>query len=121
MPHIIVEYSNNIEEASLDLPGLLERLADVAVATGLFPEKGMRLRAYRADFQRVGAGHPEQGFLHVGMKVGKGRTEAARQEAGATLFEALKAHLSDAMSGQTISLSLEMRELDPVKFNYRND
>jgi 5-carboxymethyl-2-hydroxymuconate isomerase len=55
------------------------------------------------------------------MKVGKGRTEAARQEAGATLFEALKAHLSDAMSRQTISLSLEMRELDPVKFNYRND
>lgn len=121
MPHIIVEYSNNLSESALDIDALLKRLADTAVATGLFPEQGMRLRAYRADYQRVGSGDPDSAFLHVGMNVGSGRTEEARQAAGASLFATLKSHLSEAMAEQKISLSFEMREIAPVKFNYRNN
>ncbi len=48
MPHLIVEYSANIEE-DLQLPELLTRLRDCAVATGVFPLGGIRLRGARRD------------------------------------------------------------------------
>ncbi len=39
MPHIIVEYANNLPEHSLAVDTLLARLRDAAVATGLFPRQ----------------------------------------------------------------------------------
>jgi len=120
MPHIIVEHSNNLSDQLLDMPVLLEALCQTAVGTGLFPEAGLRARAYRADYQRVGQGDSDNGFVHVGMNVGKGRALADRQTAGEALFATLKAHLQPLMAKQPLSLSFEMREIDEVKFNYRN-
>ena len=40
MPHLIVEYSANIEE-DLRLPELLSSLRDCAVASGVFPLGGL--------------------------------------------------------------------------------
>ncbi len=120
MPHLIVEYSNNLPETVMKVDTLLQTLAETVVATGLFPEKGLRLRAYRADYQRVAEGNPGHGFVHVGMNVGKGRSEEDRQSAGQVIFDALKIHMAEAMASQKILLSFEMREIDPVKFNHRN-
>lgn len=120
MPHLIVEYSNNLDEEALDVAALLETLTRTAVATGLFPEAGLRARAYRADWQRVADGDPDKGFVHVAMNVGRGRDPAERQAAGEQIFAAIRDQLSGFMAGQRLSLSFEMREIDPVKFNYRN-
>lgn len=120
MPHLIVEYSNNVVDDVLDIDALLEKLAAAAVATGLFPEAGLRARAYRAEQQRVADGDPDKGFVHVAMNVGRGRELAERQAAGEQIFAALKVHLESLMAERPITLSFEMREIDPVKFNYRN-
>lgn len=119
MPHFIVEYSNNLPEEALQIPVLLEELCQTAVATGLFPEAGLRARAYRADHQRVGAGDPDNGFVHVGMNIGKGRELKDRQQAGEALFAVVKGHLQALLASHPIALSFEMREIDDVKFNYK--
>ncbi len=120
MPHLIVEYANNLPEEDLNISALLTSLCDTAVATGLFPEAGLRARAYRADHQYVGTGNPDNSFVHVAMNVGKGRMLLERQTAGQQLFDALKDHMAPLMTHQKISLSFEMRELAEVKFNYKN-
>lgn len=120
MPHFIVEYANNLPADELDIDGLLQALCSTAVATGLFPEAGLRARAYRADHQRVGTGDPDNGFVHVTMNVGKGRDLADRQSAGEHLFDCLKQHTAELMSQRKIALSFEMREIDDVKFNFKN-
>ena len=120
MPHIIVEYANNLPEHSLAVDTLLARLRDAAVATGLFPETGLRARAYRADYQRVATGESQIGFVHVGMNVGKGRSLDDRQRAGEALFATLKEHMAPLMAQHSVLLSFEMREIDDVKFNFRN-
>ncbi len=120
MPHFIVEFSNNLPENALDIPTLLETLTATAVNTGLFPEAGIRARAYRADYQHVGAGDAANGFVHVTMNVGQGRSEQDRKKAGERIFEALKNHMEPLLETQKIALSFEMREINTVKFNFKN-
>ena len=43
MPHLIVEYSANLED-DLNLDGLMLALRDCAVASGVFPLGGIRVR-----------------------------------------------------------------------------
>ena len=120
MPHFIVEYANNLAEPELRIEGLLEALCTQAVATGLFPESGLRARAYRADHQRVGDGNPDTAFVHVAMNIGKGRSLEQRQAAGEQLFAVLKSHMAALMERRKVALSFEMRELSDVKFNHKN-
>mgnify|MGYP000435570876 CR=1 FL=1 len=120
MPHFIVEYANNLPDEVLAVDALLNTLCQTAVATGLFPETGLRARAYRADCQRVAGGDPNTGFVHVSMSVGQGRELQARQSAGEAIFDALKTHMKPLMAERKILLSFEMREIDSVKFNFKN-
>lgn len=120
MPHFVVEYSNNLDDAGFEPDALLKALCETAVATELFPESGLRARAYRADHQRVAHGDPNHGFVHVGMNIGKGRQLDDRQRAGEALFECLKTMLAPVMETRTVLLSFEMREIDDVKFNFKN-
>jgi 5-carboxymethyl-2-hydroxymuconate isomerase len=120
MPHIIVEYANNLEARGVDIPELLEVLSTAAINTGLFHEAGLRARAYCASHQRVAQGDPDLSFLHLAMNVGKGRSIDDRQLAGEAIFEVLKNHLAAVLEKSPLTLSFEMREIDDVKFNFRN-
>ena len=48
MPHVIVEYSTNLE-ADLSPRKLIERIHKAIVATGVYPLGGIRVRAERRD------------------------------------------------------------------------
>ena len=52
MPHLIVEYSANIED-QIALDALLDKLHTCAAGTGVFPLGGLRVRARRADAYRI--------------------------------------------------------------------
>jgi 5-carboxymethyl-2-hydroxymuconate isomerase len=121
MPHIIVEYSNNLPDENWDIDDLLQVLVESALATSLFPASGMRARAIRCDNYHLGGGAPENGFLNISMRVGKGRSEAERQVAGEAIFAAAKDALARLTASRPVLLSFELRELDDVKFNYRTN
>ena len=115
VPHLIVEYSANLEP-ELDLGGLMAKLRDVAVAGGVFPLAGIRVRGARRDRYLIADGDPAHGFVHVTARIGKGRAEAVRREQAQALFDALCAHLEPILQNQDrgLALSLEMTEIDPV-------
>ncbi|HVS22711.1 MAG TPA: hypothetical protein VMU03_03215, partial [Gammaproteobacteria bacterium] len=52
LPHLIVEYSANIER-EIALDELLDKLHARALETGVFPLGGLRVRAHRADHYRI--------------------------------------------------------------------
>ncbi len=121
MAHFIYEYSANLDEELLDMPGLMQKLHESAVASEIFPIAGIRSRAIKCDHFRVADGAPDKGFINVSMKVGRGRDVATRQEVGESLWRAMLAHLEPLMASQPVTCSFEMRELDEhVKFNQRN-
>ncbi|HEU4617400.1 MAG TPA: 5-carboxymethyl-2-hydroxymuconate Delta-isomerase [Gammaproteobacteria bacterium] len=113
MPHLTIEYSANIENA-IDVERLLDRLYETALATGVFPLGGIRVRAVRVDRYRIADCAPENGFVHVTAQVGAGRTVDVLEQAGRRLFEALTSHLKSLYDRSPLAISLNIQEFHPV-------
>jgi 5-carboxymethyl-2-hydroxymuconate isomerase len=113
LPHLIVEYSANIEDR-IALDELLDKLHACALKTGVFPLGGLRVRAHRADRYRIADKAVENGFVHVTAMIGHGRPLDVQQRAGEELFAVLSAHLDGLYSRSPLAISLNMQEFHPV-------
>lgn len=111
MPHVIVEYSANLEPA-MDIRDLLRNLHEAALATGLFDVDGIRSRAVRRDIFRVADGNPANGFVHVTARIGQGRPADARENLGKSLLATTERALAGILSAEPVSLAVEVQEID---------
>jgi 5-carboxymethyl-2-hydroxymuconate isomerase len=112
LPHVVVEYSANLA-GRLDLPGLMKTLRDTAIATGIFPLGGTRVRAYRAEDYLIADGHPDNTFVHIVMRIGHGRDLETRRRAGDAIFEAACANLATVYDAVPLGISFEIQEIGP--------
>jgi 5-carboxymethyl-2-hydroxymuconate isomerase len=113
LPHLLVEYSANIEPR-LNLDGLLDKLHATAVETGVFPLGGLRIRAYPVKHYRVADKHPDNAFVHVTALIGHGRTLEVQQRAGEAVFATLKEHLDPLFRAGPLAISFYIQEAHPV-------
>ena len=113
MPHLIVEYSANIED-QIALDALLDKLHACALGTGVFPIGGLRVRAHRADAYRIADKAPDNGFVHVTAIIGHGRPLDVQQRAGEELLAALTEHLEPLYERSPLAISLNIQESHPV-------
>jgi 5-carboxymethyl-2-hydroxymuconate isomerase len=113
VPHIVIEYSANLRD-SVDFPGLLAALRASALATGVFPLGGIRIRAYQADHYLVADGHPDNAFVHIMLRVGHGRDLETRKRACDAIFATATAQLAPVFDRIPLGISLEMQEIDAV-------
>jgi 5-carboxymethyl-2-hydroxymuconate isomerase len=114
MPHLSLEFSNNLRDE--DIGGLCTQLAKTMVAQQfdgkpVFPIGGVRVRAHAAEFYAIADGNqPDAGFVHASMKVAAGRAPEALKAACDAVFETMKAHFASAFERQGLALSLEFSE-----------
>jgi 5-carboxymethyl-2-hydroxymuconate isomerase len=113
MPHLIVEYSANLE-ADLEPAALAKAIHEAALETGVFPIGGCRTRLARRDVYVIGDGHPDNRFIHVQARIGKGRTPDVRQKAAEHIFARLKSVTADTFDKRPLGLTLEIVEIDPI-------
>src|SRR5688572_27801226 len=113
LPHLIVEYSANIED-QIALDALLDKLHTCALGTGVFPIGGLRVRAHRADAYRIADKAPNNGFVHVTAIIGHGRPLDVQQRAGEELLAALTEHLKSLYERSPLAISLNIQESHPV-------
>ncbi len=113
MPHLIVEYSANIED-QIALDALLDKLHASALRTGVFPIGGLRVRAHRADAYRIADLSPDNGFVHVTALIGHGRPLDVQQRAGEELLATLTEHLAALYERSPLAISLNIQESHPV-------
>lgn len=113
MPHIVIEYSSNLRDR-LGLDALIERLHATAIGTGVFPPGGTRTRAVERTHYRIADGHPDNGFVHVTVRIGHGRDLETRRRAAQTVFDALCEHLEPLYERSPLGISFELQESDPV-------
>ncbi len=112
MPHIIVEYTNNLR-ADGDIPGLLAKINAVMIAQdGVFPVGGIRSRAIELTDYVVADGKADDAFVHVTLKMAAGRAATTRKRACDALFDAIKAHFAALYERRYLALSMEVREFD---------
>ena len=111
MPHIMIDYSANLEPDA-DIAGLCEVLRRTAAALEAFPEAGVRVRAFAADHYAIADGHPENGYIDISVRLREGREPAVKEAAVAALFEAARAHLAGVIATRPVMLSMEMRDIE---------
>ncbi len=113
MPHLLVEYSANLEPA-LDIPALIAAVHAAALETGVFPIGGLRTRAVRRDLFCIADGHADNGFIHIQARIGSGRPAEVRQRAAEQIFARLKAMTATHFAAHPLGLTLELVEIDPT-------
>jgi 5-carboxymethyl-2-hydroxymuconate isomerase len=119
MPHIIVEYSANIES---EIPGqaLVDAMHAAAVATAIADVAGFRTRGVRREQFRVGDGDPKNGFVHVVARIRDGRPVEARKALAETLMAALDAALAPVLAARPMAIGVEVQEVDSETRLLRN-
>jgi 5-carboxymethyl-2-hydroxymuconate isomerase len=119
MPHIIIEYSANVEN-EVSPQRLVEEMHAAAVASGIADIAGFRTRAERRDVYRVGDGNPSNGFVHIVARIRHGRSVEQRKALAASLMAAADKALEQAFAARPLALSVEVHEIDPETRLMRN-
>ncbi|SDP16941.1 5-carboxymethyl-2-hydroxymuconate Delta-isomerase [Afipia sp. GAS231] len=108
MPHFTIEYSANLD-GRVDMGAVVELVRKEAVATGIFPLGGIRVRAIRCEHYAIADGRSNFGFLDMVLRLGEGRDLATRQKAGEHIFKALSAYLDPVFANSKFALSFDMQ------------
>ena len=111
MPHIVVEYSANLEPA-VSPRRLVDALHRAALDTGVFPLGGLRTRAERRDIYAVADGDPDNAFVAVLARIGEGRDADTRRRVAQALMTALEAETAEVFRARGLGLTVEVQEID---------
>ncbi|ENC6730792.1 5-carboxymethyl-2-hydroxymuconate isomerase [Vibrio navarrensis] len=110
MPHLVLEYSNSVEER-INVPGLLEDLHQVALDCGLFDKPSVKSRTLRCHHWLVGEEGDSVDFIHVSFDLLSGRGEEQKRELSRQLMAVLQEQASHVRS-----LTVNIRDMDKACF-----
>ena len=108
MPHLTLEYSDNIE---VDVQPLLARLHEEVIATGAINLKGIKSRAIKHTQYRVADGDPDYAFVHVGLLIREGRPREVQKDATQRVMKVLKETFGDLFETRKLSLTVDLKEM----------
>jgi 5-carboxymethyl-2-hydroxymuconate isomerase len=106
-----IEYSANLD-ASVDMGELCTLVSRTILNTGLFETGAVRVRAFRAEAYAIADRLPQNGFIDMNFRIGKGRSAEEKKRAGEAIFAAVTDHLAKLFETPHFALSLEIREID---------
>ncbi len=119
MPHIIAEYSANLEDR-LDVQALVDDLHQAAIDSAVADLVAIRSRAVRREHFRVADGNPANGFVHIVARMRRGRTAEQRKALGQALLTAADKRLAAVYPTHPVGLTVEVHEIDPEMTFRRN-
>jgi 5-carboxymethyl-2-hydroxymuconate isomerase len=118
MPHLTLEYTDNLE---FDVQPLLGRLHAELVATGAINLKGIKSRAIRHTEYRIADGNPDYAFVHVNLLIREGRPLEVQKDAAQRVLEALKDTFGDRFEKGYLSVSVDIKEMrDGIAQTFHN-
>ena len=115
MSHMTLEYSANLRSVGR-FGELCRQLAQYMTAlrvdgAAVYPPGGVRVRAIACEDYCIADGTlSDAGFVHAVLKIGAGRSDAAKKAVREGLFEIMKVHFADQFARQGLALSLELNE-----------
>tara|TARA_S200000501_G_scaffold348339_1_gene363475 strand:+ start:105 stop:500 length:396 start_codon:yes stop_codon:yes gene_type:complete len=120
MPHIIIEYSENLEQ-KINLDSLIEKIHISALDTGVFPLGGLRIRTAKREHYKIADGHQDNMFIHIELKIGPGRDEETKTSALKKIFTTVEAYLKPIHENGPLAMSAELNEFNSeLRINQNN-
>lgn len=112
MPHIIAEYSPNLE-TEIDVPTMLSDM-HAALGEGLGGVERIKTRAIKLDHAVVGDHGASGRMIHITLLLLEGRDVDTKNAYAAAICDAAKKHTADL--NDTCAITLEVRDM--VKDTY---
>lgn len=119
MPHVIVEYSANIE-ADVPPQRLLDDFHAAALATGISEPIGVRTRLERREFYKISDDGGDNAFVNITARLRAGRSVEQRKGLLQALLAQANETLAPAFAARPLALSIEVQEIDPEMRVLRN-
>lgn len=121
MPHVTVEWTDNLAQDGRisvllsDIAAMLREHPDV------FPWGGIRVRGIRLTDYVIADGAEDDAFVHITVRIGRGRDAQFKAEFFAKLFEGVKAHFAEVSARRFLALSMYVEEVEGVlSFKHNN-
>ena len=111
MPHVVLEYSNNIFERP-DADDLFKRLHELLIQNGPFELSAIKSRIIRHQEYYVADGNDSNGFIHLTLSILKGRDLNLRQELGKRILAFLKEEFARSHAQLKCSITVDIHELN---------
>ena len=117
MPHLIVEYSSNLNHL-IQVQDLVDALHAAAIDDGLAEMAALRTRAVERAHYRIADGDPSHGFIAIIARVGPGRADDAKVKFLGRLLDEAEAFFAPQAGTVTIAFSAEIQEIHaPMRIN----
>ncbi|MEZ2458220.1 5-carboxymethyl-2-hydroxymuconate isomerase [Salinicoccus roseus] len=124
MPHIYIEYTSNLKK-EFDMRELMEDIhfAVLDQHSDTIPNGGFRTRSIEIDDFIIADGKEDDAFIHITMKIGRGRTEEKKEAIKQTIFDSLKQGTEEIYNRRYLALSVELHEFqrETLKINNIKD
>jgi 5-carboxymethyl-2-hydroxymuconate isomerase len=115
MPHLVILYTANLDTET-DMTALCRTLADTMLAVKdeagqqVFPTGGTRVLAYPAAHSAVADGRREYAFVWLNLRMGLGRSEGVKKQAGDNLLAAATAHFAPLLDKRHLGMTMQIDE-----------
>ena len=115
MPHCVILYTPNVDRMT-DMGTLCRSLAGTMLTVldesgkQVFPTGGTRVLAYPAAHYAVADGKGDYAFVYINVRMGAGRSDAVKKNAGDTLLAVVKRHFAPVMEKELIGITLQVDE-----------
>jgi 5-carboxymethyl-2-hydroxymuconate isomerase len=115
MPHCVILYTPNLESRA-EVGALCRKLADTMLTIRdeegkqVFPTGGTRVLAYPAAHYAVADGQGDYAFMYLNVRMGAGRSEAVKKNAGDRLMEVVKEHFAPIFDQSPVGITLQIDE-----------
>jgi 5-carboxymethyl-2-hydroxymuconate isomerase len=111
----VILYTPNVD-AKTDMTALCRALADTMLTVldeqgkQVFPTGGTRVLAYPAAHYAVADGKGDYAFVYINVRMGSGRSDAVKKNAGDTLLAVVKQHFAPIFEESLIGITLQIDE-----------
>ena len=121
MPHLTIEYTDNLAN-QLQVKELLKKSGQVLSSfQDVYPIGGIRVRAIQLTDYWIADGTEDDAFVHMTLKIGAGRTDKEKKDTCDKLFQMLEDHLQDLYQSRYLALSLELYEFSELGTYKKNN
>ncbi|MPW43035.1 5-carboxymethyl-2-hydroxymuconate Delta-isomerase [Acinetobacter guerrae] len=117
MPHVIVDYSANLED--FEPKPLLLKINTALVETGYCEALDIKSRAHMDDAVVIGLGVEQQAYVHVKVYLLSGRSQQQKTEIGQKVLDTLRA--DHVLNHQKITVQSCVELIEMPKQNYFKD
>ncbi len=110
MPHLVLEYSANLER-SIDIAATLHAVHRCALEMDVFPVAAIRTRTARRDDYLIADLAGDYSFAHLLVRIKEGRSNDEKKRIGAGFFDVLSGFLEEFQASHPLALTVEVEEI----------